>query len=166
MNLAGAARAAIAAVDPDEPAYEVQTMEKAVRNSMIGIAYVAVMMGVMALMALVLAAIGVYGVMAFTVTQRTYEIGIRMALGAQRGHVLRLVVGGGLLLTAIGLVIGLPVAVATGRLLSSMVYGFGKMDPVTYGGIGLTLVIVTALACWFPARRAMRTDPIIALRAE
>jgi len=166
MNLASAARAAIAAVDPDEPAYLVQTMEKAVRNSMIGIAYVSVMMGAMALMALVLSAIGVYGVMAFTVTQRTYEIGIRMALGAQRGHVLRIVVGGGLLLTAIGLLIGLPVSIAAGKLLGSVVYGVGVMDPVTYGGIGVTLIVVTALACWFPARRAMRTDPVIALRSE
>jgi putative ABC transport system permease protein len=166
MNLAGAARSAIAAVDTEEPAYDVKSMEKAVRDSMMGIAYVSVMMGIMAVMALVLAAVGVYGVMAFAVSQRTYEIGVRMALGAQRRDVLRLVIGGGLLLTAIGIAIGLPLSIASGRLLGSVVYGIGTIDPMLYAKIGGTLIVVTALACWFPARRAMRTDPVIALRSE
>jgi putative ABC transport system permease protein len=166
MALAAGARAAIAAVDKDEPAYEVKPMSQAVMDSMIGLAYVAVMMGVLGIIALVLAAVGVYGVMAFTVEQRTYEIGIRMALGAQRSDVMHLVLRSGLLLTAIGLFIGLPLALGTARLLTNLIYGIGASDPATFAEIGVLLIVVATAACWVPTQRAIRTDPIVALRYE
>jgi ABC-type antimicrobial peptide transport system permease subunit len=166
MSLSAGALAAVVAVDSEEPGYAVMPMSQAVQENMIGIAYVAVMMGVLGILALVLAAVGVYGVMAFTVEQRTYEIGIRMALGAQRLDVVRLVLRGGLLLTGIGLVIGLPLALGTSHLIGSLIFGIGKTDPVTFAGVGLILAAVAAAACWIPAQRAMRTDPIVALRYE
>ncbi len=141
-------------------------MAEAVQENMIGLAYVAVMMGVLGILALVLAAVGVYGVMAFTVEQRTYEIGIRMALGARRHDVVRLVLRSGLLLTGIGLLIGLPMALGTSHLIGSLIFGIGTADPVTFAGVGLILAAVAAAACWIPAQRAMRTDPIVALRYE
>jgi putative ABC transport system permease protein len=166
MALATASKAAIASVDGEMPVAEVLPMSKVISNSVLGIAYMAVMMSVVGAMALVLAAVGVYGVMAFTVTERTHEIGIRMALGAQPSQVLRLIVGGGLLLAAIGLTLGLPVGLGVSYLLASMFYGIGSGDPITYIGVGLALLAVAVLSSWIPARRAMRVDPIVALRYE
>jgi putative ABC transport system permease protein len=166
MALVSAVRSAVAGVDEEQPISEMKPMTQAVKESIVGIAYVSVMMGVMGVMALVLAAVGVYGVMAFAVQQRTHEIGIRMALGAQRRDVLRLVVGGGLLLTAIGLLAGLPLSLALAHLLAGLIYGIGATDPVTFIGCGLILIAVAFVACWIPARRAMRTDPVVALRYE
>jgi putative ABC transport system permease protein len=166
MALAAASRSAIAAVDADIPVADVQPMSKVIANSVLGIAYVAVMMSVVGVMALILAAVGVYGVMAFTVTERTHEIGIRMALGAQPSQVLRLIVGGGLLLAAIGLTLGLPLGLGSSYLLANLFYGIGSGDPITYVGVALALLAVAALASWIPARRAMRVDPIVALRYE
>lgn len=166
MSLAAGARAAVAAVDPEEPIIDVMPMSKVVSNSIIGLAYISVMMGVMGLMALLLSALGVYGVMAFTVTERTHEIGVRMALGAQSSNVIRLVIGKGLLLTGLGLLIGLPIAFMSSRLLASLIYGVGSFDLFTFAGVSAILLIVVMFACWFPARRATRVDPIIALRYE
>ncbi len=166
MALASASQAAIAAVDEEMPVADVMPMSKVIRNSVIGLAYVSTMMGVIGGMALLLAAVGVYGVMAFTVTERTHEIGIRMALGAQPAQVLRLIVGGGLLLSAIGLAMGLPVGLGVSYLLASLFYGIGSGDPITYAGVCVALLSVSAAACWIPARRAMRVDPIVALRYE
>jgi putative ABC transport system permease protein len=166
MVLASAVRAAVVGVDAEQPIFELKPMTQAVKESIVGIAYVSVMMGVMGVMALVLAAVGVYGVMAFAVQQRTHEIGIRMALGAQRRDVLRLVVGGGLLLTAIGLLAGLPLSLVLAHLLAGLIYGIGATDPITFIGCGLILIAVAFVACWIPARRAMRTDPVVALRYE
>jgi putative ABC transport system permease protein len=166
MALAAASRSAIAAVDGDMPVADVQPMSKVIANSVLGIAYMAVMMSVVGAMALLLAAVGVYGVMAFTVTERTHEIGIRMAMGAQPSQVLRLIVGGGLLLAAIGLTLGLPVGLGVSYLLASLFYGIGSGDPITYVSVALALLAVAVLASWIPARRAMRVDPIVALRYE
>jgi putative ABC transport system permease protein len=166
MLLASGARAAVAAVDPEEALIDVMPMSKVVSNSIIGLAYVSVMMGVMGLMALLLSALGVYGVMAFTVTERTHEIGVRMALGAQTSNVIRLVVGKGLLLTGLGLAIGLPIAFVSSRLLASLIYGVGAFDLPTFAGVSVILFAVVTVACWFPARRATRVDPIVALRYE
>jgi putative ABC transport system permease protein len=166
MALAAASRSAIAAVDGDIPVADIQSMSKVIGNSVLGIAYMAVMMSVVGVMALILAAVGVYGVMAFTVTERTHEIGIRMALGARPSQVLRLIVGGGLLLAGIGLGLGLPLGLGSSYFLANMFYGIGSGDPITYVGVTLSLLLVAAMASWIPARRAMLVDPIIALRYE
>jgi len=118
------------------------------------------------ILALALAAIGVYGVMAYTTAQSTHEIGIRMALGALPGNVLRLVIGRGMLLTAAGLVIGIPISFWLTRLLGSYMSGIGSADPVALAGVSLLLVAVAFIACWIPARRATRVDPMDALRYE
>lgn len=124
------------------------------------------MLGVIGVMGLVLSAVGVYGVMAYAVAERTREFGIRLALGAMTGEVLKLVLRRGALLTLTGLGIGLPGALALARLLASLLYGVSAGDAPTFVGISALLAGVAALACYLPARRAARTDPLVALRYE
>jgi putative ABC transport system permease protein len=126
-------------------------------------AELAVVLGVLALG---LAALGIYGVMSFAVTQRTREIGIRMALGANRRGVLRLMMAQGLRLVVIGVILGVPGGAALARVLSSMLFGLSPFDPLSYAGVTVFLVVVALLACWLPARRATKVDPMIALRYE
>jgi putative ABC transport system permease protein len=165
-SLVATARERIATIDPDMPIYDVQTLDRRISDSMVGLGYVAVMMAVLGAIALVLACVGVYGVMSFSVAERTHEIGIRMALGAQRGEVLRLVLRHGLLLAGIALAIGLPLSLGLSRLLTGLVYGVSVADPATFGAVSALLLLVAVAACYFPARRAMRVDPVIALRYE
>jgi putative ABC transport system permease protein len=165
-SLVATARRRIATIDPDLPIYDVQTLDRRISDAMVGLGYVAVMMAVLGVIALVLACVGVYGVMSFSVAERTHEIGIRMALGAQRGEVLRLVLRHGLLLAGIALAIGLPLSLGLSRLLTSLVFGVSATDPVTFAAVSATLLLVAIAACVFPARRAMRVDPVVALRYE
>jgi putative ABC transport system permease protein len=126
----------------------------------------ALLLGVFAFIALVLAAVGIYSVIAYSVAQRTQEIGVRLALGAQTGSILKLVVGQGMKLVASGIALGLTASFLLTRLMSHMLFGVSAADPLTFGAITLLLTFVALLACWIPARRAMRLDPMIALRYE
>ncbi|HEV2388851.1 MAG TPA: ABC transporter permease [Candidatus Acidoferrales bacterium] len=165
-SLAGAVQERIASVDPDLPVTDVLTMAQVISQSVIGIGYVAVMMAVLGLVALVLACVGVYGVMAFAVGERTHEIGIRMALGAERNQVLRLVVAQGFWLTAIAVAIALPASLGLARLLAGLLFGVNATDAPTFIGISALLMLVALAACYIPARRAMQVDPVVALRHE
>jgi putative ABC transport system permease protein len=164
MKFVSAARAQIAAVDPDLPLYNIKPMDKVITESIVGIAYVAAMMAVLGVIALVLASVGVFGVMSYSVSERAQEIGIRMSMGAQAGDILRLVLGSGMLLTALGLGIGLPVAFLMARALSALLFGVEAADPASFIGLPLLLAVVAALACYLPARRAARLDPVRTLR--
>ncbi len=119
-----------------------------------------------AVLALVLASIGLYGVLSYAVTQRSREIGLRMALGASQRRVLGMVVGRGLALTGMGLALGLALAAAGTRSMQSMLYGVESLDPATFGAVAALLCAIATLACWIPARRAARVDPIVVLREE
>jgi len=119
-----------------------------------------------ATVAVVLAGVGIYGVMSFAVTQRTHEVGVRMALGARGTEVLRMIVGQGLRLTIIALAIGLVASLGAMRVLANQLFGVSPSDPVTYAAVPLLLAVVSALACYLPARRASRLDPLVALRRE
>jgi putative ABC transport system permease protein len=123
-------------------------------------------MAVLGLIALVLASVGIFGVMSYSVNEREHEIGIRMSLGAQTGDILRMVLRGGLLLTIAGMAIGLPVALALAYALSSLLFGVKVADPVAFIALPLLLAAVATLACYLPARRAVRLDPVTALRHE
>jgi len=159
-------RSQIAAVDSEQPVFNVKTLERVISESVVGLSYVAVMMTVLGLIALVLASVGVYGVMAYSVTERTHEIGIRMTLGAGKSEVLRLVMVKGLVLTGAGLVIGMAMSVGLAQLLANLIFGVSATDLSIFGGVAIALATASLLACYIPARRASRVDPMIALRYE
>jgi putative ABC transport system permease protein len=166
LLLAPAVTAAIRAVDPEQPVTDMQTMARSIHDRAIGLNYMAVLMGVFGVLALVLSGIGVYGVMAYLVSEQTREIGIRMALGAERWGVMAMIFRRGMTTIAIGLAIGMPLAWMFARLLSSLIFGVKPGDAVTFAGIPLAMIAAASIAIFVPARRAMKIDPIVALRYE
>src|SRR5688500_1374491 len=162
-SMAAAIRREILALDKDQAVFNIATMEQLVSESIALRHFPMVLLGLVAALALILAAVGIYGVIAQSVSQRTHEIGIRMALGAQARDVLKLVIGQGMALAVIGIVLGLAGAFALTRLLASLLFGIGTTDPSTFIWIPVLLAAVSFLACYLPARRAARLDPIKAL---
>jgi putative ABC transport system permease protein len=166
LTFVTAVRSETAAVDPNLPLFDVLPFDKVIADSIVGIAYVAAMMAILGLIALVLASVGIYGVMSYSVGERTHEIGVRMAMGATSKDVQKLILGNGLLLTIIGMAIGLPLALGIAYALSSILFGVKVADPFAFVELPLLLAAVATLACYLPARRAVRMDPLTALRYE
>jgi putative ABC transport system permease protein len=164
-GLISAVRGVMAEVEPNQPLH-VMTMEQRLANTTTSRRLNTALLGSFAGVALVLAVVGIYGVMSYAVTQRRREIGVRMALGAQKSDVLGLIMHGGLRLTLLGIVLGLAGAFAVTRYLSNLLYSVKVTDPVTFLGVAVALTGVALLACWIPARRAARVDPMVALRVE
>jgi putative ABC transport system permease protein len=161
-----ALRSALAEIDPNQPLVKVRTMEENMATTVAQPRFRTWLIGILAMLALVLAAVGVYGVMSYTVTQRTSEIGVRVALGAQPRDVFRIIVGQGLRLALFGVGVGLVAALVLTRLLQSFLFGISAYDPLTFIAVSLLLTLVAVAASYFPARRATRVDPMIALRYE
>ncbi|MEJ2184640.1 MAG: ABC transporter permease [Gemmatimonadota bacterium] len=160
------AQAAVWSVNPDLPLAEVRTMGEVLHRSLARTSFTLVMLAIAAAVALLLGTIGIYGVISYAVSQRTREIGVRMALGAEQRDVGRMVVGEGLVLVGLGLVIGLAAAAGLTRFMRSLLHGIAPFDPATYAAVALLLAAVAALASWLPARRAARMDPAHTLRSE
>jgi putative ABC transport system permease protein len=160
---------AVYAAGRDQPVYRIQTMQKIAADSMSSQRFPMILLGAFAGLALLLASVGIYGVISYSVSQRVHEIGIRMALGAERREIFRTVIGQGLRLALVGLAIGATSALILTRLLSSfshLLYGVGASDPVTFASVSVLLIAVSVWACYVPARRATKVDPMVALRHE
>ena len=161
-----ALRRAIWSEDKDAPITDVMTMDQIVRSNIVEPKFQALLLGSFGVFGLILAVVGIYGVISYSVTQRTHEIGVRMALGAEPGQVMSLILAHGLKLTLIGVVIGMAASLALTHLMSSLLFGVSATDPVTFTGVAILLLVVSLVACYIPARRAMRVDPMVALRYE
>jgi putative ABC transport system permease protein len=165
-TLAAAIRNEVWAVDKDVPVARIQPLTQVISESLSKPRSTMLLLAIFAGVALVLGSIGIYGVVAYSVVERTHEIGIRMALGARPSNVLRMVIGQGMSLTLAGVTVGLGGAFAASRALESLLFGVGTTDAATFVGVALLLGLVALLACWIPARRATKVDPIVALRYE
>jgi putative ABC transport system permease protein len=165
-SLAQEVRRIVAEVDKSAPVSEIKTMSHIVDEAVTQPRFNLFLLGLFASIALLLSAAGIYGVTAYAVTQRTHEFGIRMALGAQVGDVLKMILGQGMLLIGAGVVIGLLASFALTRLLKSLLFGVSVTDPLTFVAIAVVLMSVALLACYIPARRATKVDPLVALRYE
>ena len=166
LSLVGGVRKEVNALDPDQPIAAIRPMTEWVAMSAAGARYRTTLLGLFALLAMILAATGIYGVMSYSVAQRTQEIGVRMALGARPFDVLKLVVRQGMILALIGVVVGLAGALALTRVMSSFLFGVTERDPITFGVVAALLIVVAFIACFVPARRATKVDPLVALRYE
>ena len=166
MHMVAAVRGQVWAVDKDIPISNIETMEQLMAKSVAPRRFNLLLLGVFALVGLALAGVGLYGVISYTVTQRTREIGVRMAMGAQTGDVLRLVIGEGMKLAFIGASLGLGGALALTRLLKTLLFGVSPTDPLTFIVVAAVLIIVALLAALVPARRAASMDPLVSLRVE
>jgi putative ABC transport system permease protein len=165
-SLGADVRRAVQRINPDQPISQLRTLEDMTSETLSGRTTMLTLLGLFACVALLLACIGIYGVMAYSVSQRTREMGIRLALGAMARDVTRLVVGDGLKLVLIGLVLGAIGATFATRLLQNQLYDVNRHDPATYVAVGLVLLVVSSAACFLPARRAAKLDPTVALRSE
>jgi putative ABC transport system permease protein len=173
VRTTGAPQGSVAAIrdlvrdlDREQPVTSIATMDERLTRALSEPRFSTLLLGLFALMGLVLAAVGIFGVMSYVVTQRTHEIGIRLALGAGRRDVVALIIGHGVRLTLVGLGIGLVASVAMTRLMTSLLFGVSPTDPLTFALISVLLAAVALLACYLPARRATKVDPMIALRYE
>jgi putative ABC transport system permease protein len=166
LSLVGGIRKQVTAINGGVPVYDVRTMSEIVSGSLARPRFDMALLAIFAIVALVMAAAGIYGVLSYSVAQRTHEVGIRMALGAEKREILRMVVGQGLKLALIGVAIGTAGALALTRFLSSLLYGVKPTDPLTFIAVSLILIAVSLLACYIPARRASKVDPMDALRYE
>ena len=164
--MTSAIRHQVAELDQDQPISDIRTMDEVVAQAQAGHRFPMVMMGVFAGLALALAAVGIYGVMSYSVAQRVHEIGIRMALGAGRRDVLGTVMGDGMRLAVAGVAVGLLGGLAMTRGMSGLLYGVRPADPLTFVAVSLTLVSVAVVASYIPARRAAKVDPMVSLRHE
>jgi len=165
-GIVGALRIAVAELDKDVPLYRVRLLPDYLSASIAQPRFNAVLVGLFSAISLFLAAAGLFGVMSYAVTQRTREIGIRLALGAQRSDVLKMILREGMRLVAFGVVTGIVAVLLMGRLLRSVLYGIGATDPPTIFGVAILLAAVALIACWWPAHCASAVDPVIALRSE
>jgi predicted permease len=166
QNFIATLRSELQTVDKELPLHNVATMEQVVAQQVTDPRFYTLLLGSFSALALILAAAGIYSVISYSVTQRTHEIGIRLALGARAGDVQRLIVGQGMTLALLGVTLGLGGAFAATRLLRGLLYDLSATDPLTFAGVALLLALVALLACWIPARRATKVDPLIALRHE
>ena len=166
LRLANAVRGAVWRVDRDQPVWRVRSMDQVLRESLSAPKLTMGLITGFAVLAMLLAAVGVYGVMSFLVARRTQEVGIRMALGAKRAQVLGMVMRQGMATILVALAIGVVAALAATRLLAAQLFGVSATDPLTFVVVPLVLAAVAALACFVPARRASRVDPMVALRAD
>jgi putative ABC transport system permease protein len=164
--LTTAIKAAVAQIDKDQPVFGVVTMDRLIEDSVATRRVTLILLGLFSGLALVLAAIGIYGVISYSVAQRAQEIGIRMALGAQTGDVQKMILAQGAKIAGAGVAIGIGAAFGLTRLLTKLLYSVSAADPFTFGGVAIVLVVVAMLACYIPARRTTRVDPVVALRCE
>src|SRR5262249_39605567 len=166
VNLANEIKGAVWRVDRDEPVPEIVAMELLVSRSVADRRLSMLLLGIFAAVAMVLAAIGIYGVISHSVTQRTHEIGLRMALGARTSDVIKLVLKNGMAPALLGVILGLLGAFVLTRLMANLLFGVTPTDALTFASVAVALLCVALLACYFPARRAAKTDPLVALRYE